>query len=80
MNILEAIIGFPFVLQPGQAIGQLDIKCLAVEYLRSSQIAMMNVSKFRKEFGSLLSPHHIGRRDQFVKIVSRLRSELVAID
>src|SRR5215472_12077942 len=80
MNILEPIIGLPFILLPRQPIRELDIKCLAVICLQRLQVAVMNVRELREKFRMFLAPDQMRRLDPFVEIPSLCRRKLVAID
>src|SRR2546428_8342001 len=80
MNILESIIGLPFVFLPGETIRELKVECLAVVDIGSELIAMTHVSEFGQELGLFLGPGQVGCGDPLAKILARLRGELVAIN
>src|SRR6478752_3348900 len=77
MNILVSIIRLPFALLPGQAVGELNVKRLAVPGVRSHHIAMMNIGVFRQELRLFFSPHDVCGSNPFFEILPRLWSELV---
>src|SRR6202047_4216128 len=80
MNILESIIGLPFVFLPGETVRELNVECLAVVDVRSELIAMTNVSEFGQELGLFFGPDQVGRRDPLAKILARLWRQLVTIN
>src|SRR5690348_429201 len=79
MNILEAIIGLPFIFLPRQPIPELDIKCLAVICLQRLQVAVMNVRELREKLRMFLAPDQMRSLDPFVEVPSLCRRKLVAI-
>src|ERR1022692_4598564 len=80
MNVLQSIIGLPHLLPPRQAVGDLDVRSLAVRDYGAADRLMGDIGKLGDHFGFFFLPDDVRRLNPLARGQPGEGVDLIAID